>query len=45
MSDIVSGTIFIDNEFRGIKDKFSFKFIGPGDVENIKKVSVRDGTA
>ena len=39
MSDTVSGTIFINNEFRGVKDKFSFNFIGPGDVENIKKVS------
>lgn len=40
MSDIVSGIIFINNEFRGVKDRFSFNFIGSGDVDTIKKVSM-----
>ena len=39
MSDTVSGTIIINNEFRGVKDKSSFNFIGPGDVDTINKVS------
>lgn len=39
MSDTVSGTIFINNEFRGVKDKFSFKFFNAGDVDSINKVS------
>jgi len=40
VSDIISGTIFINNEFRGVKDRFSFNFIGSGDVDTIQKVSM-----
>lgn len=40
MSDTVSGIIVINNEFRGVNDKFSFNFIGPCDVDTIKKVSL-----
>jgi hypothetical protein len=39
MSNNISGTIFINNEFRRVKDRFSFNFTGPGDVETIDNVS------
>ena len=39
MSNNISGTIFINNEFRGVKDRFSFNFTGPGDIETIDNVS------